>query len=120
MKIDDRPFKNGMPPMHPGESLADDLNELEISEIEMDDYLAVPRGTTAAIVQGQKDVDADFALRLSHFFGTTARFWMNLQNTYDLKIAEKKSGPHILKHVKQLPPVNVPALPGDESPNTQS
>jgi addiction module HigA family antidote len=108
MKIDDRPFKNGMPPMHPGESLADDLNEMEISEIEMDDFLAVPRGTVAAIVEGRKDIDADFALRLSHFFGTTARFWMNLQNTYDLKIAEKKSGPHILKHVKQLPPVEFP------------
>ena len=115
MKIDDRPFKNGMPPMHPGESLADDLNEMEISEIEMDDFLAVPRGTTAAIVQGRKDIDADYALRLSHFFGTTARFWMNLQATYDLKIAEKKSGPHILNHVKQLPPVEVPALSEDGS-----
>jgi addiction module HigA family antidote len=115
MKIDDRPFKNGMPPMHPGESLADDLNEMEISEIEMDDFLAVPRGTTAAIVQGRKDIDADYALRLSHFLGTTARFWMNLQATYDLKIAEKKSGPHILKHVKQLPPVEVPALSEDGS-----
>lgn len=113
MKIDDRPFKNGMPPMHPGESLADDLNEMEISEIEMDGYLAVPRGTTASIVQGKKNIDADYALRLSHFFGTTARFWMNLQVTYDLKIAEKKSGPHILKHVKQLPPVEIPGLPED-------
>ncbi len=113
MKIDDRPFKNGMPPMHPGESLADDLNEMEISEIEMDEFLAVARGTTAAIVQGHKDIDADYALRLSHFFGTTARFWMNLQATYDLKVAEKESGPHILKHVKQLPPVKTPVLPGE-------
>lgn len=119
MKIDDRPFQNGMPPMHPGVSLADELNELEISELEMDDYLAVPRGTTAAIIQGSKDIDADFALRLSHFLGTAARFWMNLQATYDLKIAEKKSGPHILKHVKQLPPVKVPALPGDDSPRPE-
>ena len=118
MKIDDRPFQNGMPPIHPGESLADELNELEISEIEMDDYLAVPRGTVAAIVEGRKGIDAEFALRLSHFFGTGARFWMNLQNTYDLKIAQKKSGPHILKHVKQLPPVEVPGLPEDNSPNT--
>ena len=118
MKIDDRPFQNGMPPIHPGESLEDELNELEISEIEMDDYLAVPRGTTAAIVQGRKDIDADYALRLSHFFGTGARFWMNLQNTYDLKIAEKKSGPHILKHVKQLPPVEIPVLPEDDLPNS--
>ncbi len=119
MKIDDRPFQNGMPPMHPGESLADDLNELEISEIELDDFLAVLRGTTAAIVQGQKNIDADYALRLSHFFGATARFWMNLQVSFDLKVAAKESGPHILKHVKQLPPVKVPALPGDDSPQAE-
>ncbi len=110
MKIDDRPFQNGMPPIHPGETLADELNEMEISEIEMDDYLAVPRGTVAAIVEGSRDIDADFALRLSHFFGAAARFWMNLQTTYDLKVAEKKSGSHILKHVKQLPSVEFPVL----------
>ena len=116
MKIDDRPFQNGMPPMHPGETLADELNELEITEIEMDDYLAVPRGTTAAVVEGRKDIDADYALRLSHFLGAAARFWMNLQVTYDLKIAEATSGPHILKHVKQLPPVKYPVLPEDDLP----
>ena len=109
MKIDDSPIPNGMPPIHPGESLADELNELEISELEMDDFLDVARGTTAAIVQGRKDIDADYALRLSHFFGTSARFWMNLQIAYDLKIAEKKSGPHILKRVKQLPRREIPA-----------
>ena len=114
MKIDDRPFQNGMPPMHPGETLADELNELEITEFEMDDHLAVPRGTTAAVVRGQKDIDADYALRLSHFLGAAARFWMNLQVTYDLKMAEQVSGPHILKRVKQLPPVRVPVLPGDD------
>ena len=108
MKIDDGPFKDGMPPIHPGESLADDLNEMEVSEIEMDDFLSVPCGTVAAIIEGRRDIDADFALRLSRFFGTTARFWMNLQNTCDLKIAEKKSGPHIVKHVKQLPPRPIP------------
>ena len=109
MKRDDSPIKDGMPPIHPGESLADNLNELEVSELEMDDFLAVPRGTTDAIVRGRKDIDADYALRLSHFFGASARFWMNLQITYDLKIAEKKSGPHILKRVKQLPRREIPA-----------
>ena len=108
MQIDDRAFKNGMPPIHPGEILADDLNEMELSEIEMDDFLAVPRGTVEAIVQGRRDIDADFALRLSHFFGGTARIWMTLQATHDLKVAEQESGPHILKHVKQLPPRPIP------------
>ena len=117
MKIDDRSFQNGMPSIHPGESLADELNELEISEIEMDDYLAVPRGTVGAIVKGRRGIDADFALRLSHFFGADARFWMNLQATYDLKVAMQKSGPQIVKYVKQLPPVEVPLLPEDDPPD---
>ncbi len=103
MKIDDRPFKNGMPPTHPGESLADDLNEMEVTPQEFDTLLAVPPGTTAALLGGCRDVDAELALRLSHYFGTTARFWMNLQVSYDLKVAERKMGPKILKEVKPAP-----------------
>ena len=103
MKIDDRPFKNGMPPIHPGESLADDLSEMEVTPQEFDAMLAVAAGTTAAILEGRRDIHAEFALRLSHYFGTTARFWMNLQVSYDLKVAEKKVGPKILKEVKPKP-----------------
>ena len=112
MKIDDRPFKNGMPPMHPGESLADDLNEMEVSPQEFDALLAVPAGTTEAVLAGRRDIDAEFALRLSHYFGGTARFWMDLQNSYDLKIAERKSGPQILREVKPAPK-GLLRVPGD-------
>ena len=104
--------------MHPGETLADELSELEITEAEMDGHLAVPRGTTAAIVEGRRNIDPDYALRLSHFLGSAARFWMNLQVTYDLKVAEKKSGSQILKQVKQLPPVTSPVLPKDDLPSS--
>ena len=103
MKIDDGPFKDGMPPMHPGEFLADDLNEMEVTPQEFDAMLAVPPGTVAAITEGSRDVDAEFALRLSHYFGTTARIWMDLQATHDLKVAEKEVGPKILREVKPKP-----------------
>ena len=103
MLIDDRPIKNGMPPIHPGESLADDLSEMEVSPEEFDIILAVAPGTTRAVLEGSRDIDAEFALRLSHYFGTTARFWMNLQVSYDLKVAEKKVGSKILREVKPKP-----------------
>lgn len=103
MRIDDRPFKNGMPPVHPGEILADELNEMEVTPQEFDAMLAVAPGTVAAIIEGRRDMDAEFALRLSHYFDGTARIWMNLQISYDLKVAEKKVGPKILKEVQPAP-----------------
>ena len=112
MKIDDRPFKNGMPPVHPGESLADDLNEMEVTPQEFDALLAVPIGTTAAILDGRRNMDAEYALRLSHYFGGTARFWMDLQISYDLKVAERRAGPQILKEVKPAPK-GLLRVPGD-------
>ena len=112
MKIDDRPFKNGMAPVHPGESLADDLNEMEVTPQEFDALLAVPPGTTEALLDGRRDMDAEYALRLSHYFGGTARFWIDLQSSYDLKVAEKKVGPKILKEVKPKPKYLL-RIPGD-------
>ena len=112
MKIEDRPFKDGMPPMHPGEFLADDLDEMEVTPEEFDTILAVAPGTVAAFIEGRRDMDAEFALRLSHYFGTTARIWMNLQVTHDLKVAEKKVGPKILKEVKPKPKYLL-RFPGD-------
>jgi addiction module HigA family antidote len=103
MKIDDGPFKDGMPPMHPGGFLADDLSEMEVTSEEFDAMLAVPPGTVDAIIEGRRDMDAEFALRLSHYFGTTARIWMDMQTLHDLKVAEKRVGPNILKEVKPKP-----------------
>ena len=103
MRIDDRPFKNGMPPVHPGEILADDLNEMEVTPQDFDAILAVPEGTVLALIEGRRDMDAELALRLSHYFDGTARIWMNLQVSYDLKVAERKVGPKILKEVKPVP-----------------
>lgn len=103
MKIENGPHKDGMPPMHPGEFLADDLDEMEVTPQEFDTLLAVPDGTVLALVEGRRDMDAEMALRLSHYFGTTARIWMDLQVIHDLKVAERRVGPKILKEVKPKP-----------------
>ena len=71
-----------------------------MSAEELDKLLAVPFGTIDAIVEGRSNINAVLALRLSHYFGTSARVWMDMQNTYDLKVAMRKWGPEIEKHVK--------------------
>ena len=95
------PFKDGMAPIHPGEFIGEDLIELEMSSIDFDAALAVPAGTTAAVVAAHLDITPELALRLSRYLGTTAQLWLNLQASYDLKIAERKHGPAI---AKQVPP----------------
>lgn len=95
--------KNRMPPIHPGEILSEELEAMELSPEELDDSLALPRGTVAAIVGKKRGIDADFALRLSRYLGAGERLWMNLQVSYDLKIAEQKSGELIKKQVRPRP-----------------
>lgn len=93
------PFKNGMPPIHPGEFLADDLAEMAMSPAEFDAALAIPVGTTALLLDGCCDITPELALRLSRYFGTSAEIWMSLQSTHDLKIVKGKHGPAIAKQV---------------------
>lgn len=81
--------------IHPGEHLAEELNELGISASELARKLGVPANRITAILNRQRSISADTALRLAHFFGTSANFWMNLQVIYDLRIAEQKSNPPI-------------------------
>jgi addiction module HigA family antidote len=69
--------------------------------------LKVPTNRVTEILNGQRAVSGDTALRLAHFFGTTPQFWLNLQSLYELRLAEAKSGKAIkklptLKHVEQL------------------
>ena len=100
MRIDNSPFNNGLPPTHPGEHLADDLDIMEMSADDLDKSLAVPPGTIAAILEARNGITPVLALRLSHYFGTSARLWMDLQNTYDLKVAMRRCGPEIEKYVQ--------------------
>jgi addiction module HigA family antidote len=92
--------------IHPGEHLAEELKELNMSAAELARQLDVPtKPCFTEILNGRRDITGDTALRLAHFFGTTAEFCLNLQSLYKLRIAEKKVGKSIdrlptLKHVE--------------------
>jgi len=81
----------GRTAIHPGEHLAEQLEELGMSAAELARQLKVPTNRITAILNGQRAITGDTALRLGHFFGTSAEFWMNLQKLYELRIAEQKS-----------------------------
>ncbi len=85
--------------IHPGEHLAEELKALNMSAAELARQLGVPTNRVTQILNGTRSVTGDTALRLAHFFGTSPQFWLNLQNLYDLRLAQKKAG----KSVKALP-----------------
>ena len=88
-----------MRPIHPGEILKDELVELQLSANKFAEKLHVPTNRITEILNGQRAITADTALRLSAFFGTTAEFWLKLQNAYDLKTTEIKLGKKIKREV---------------------
>jgi len=79
-------------PIHPGEHLAEQLSELGMSAAELGRRLEVPTNRITGILNGRRAVTGDTALRLGHFFGTSADFWLNLQKVYELRVAEKMLG----------------------------
>lgn len=78
--------------IHPGEHLAEQLEALGMSAAGLARQLGVPTNRITAILNGQRSITGDSALRLSHFFGNGAQFWLNLQSLYDLRLAEQKAG----------------------------
>jgi len=82
-------------PIHPGEHLAEELRELGFSAAELARQIAVPINRITGIINGQRGVTADTALRLGHWFGTSPQFWMNLQQMYELRVAELEVGAQI-------------------------
>jgi antitoxin HigA-1 len=86
-------------PIHPGEHLAEELATLKMSAAELARRIKVPTNRVTEILNGQRAITGDTALRLGHFFGTSAQFWLNLQSIYDLRVAEQKIG----KSIKALP-----------------
>lgn len=80
--------KKKLPPVHPGEALQDIMNEAGLSANALALALRVPGNRITAIVNGQRGITADTALRLGRYFGTSAQMWVNLQSTYDLESAE--------------------------------
>ncbi|MGA7413486.1 MAG: HigA family addiction module antitoxin [Bryobacteraceae bacterium] len=90
--------------IHPGEHLAEELKELSMSAAELARNLDVPTNRITGILNGQRAITGDTALRLSHFFGTSPEFWLNLRSLYELRIAQKKFG----KSIKALPRLKHP------------
>src|ERR1700761_9473817 len=93
-------------PIHPGEHLNEELAALQMSAAALARHLQVPTNRVTEILHGKRAITGDTALRLAHFFGTTAEFWLNLQSLYELRIAQKKAGKSIdrlptLKHVEE-------------------
>ena len=85
--------------IHPGEHLAEELQQLGISAAELARQIEVPVNRVTAILNGQRGVTADTALRLGHWFGTSAEYWLNLQKLYELRVAQKEVGGRL----KRLP-----------------
>ena len=94
--------------IHPGEHLAEELKELEMSAAELARQLEVPTNRITEILKGQRAITGDTALRLGHFFGTSPEFWLNLQSLYELRLAERKVGAsiRILPTLKKRAPVD--------------
>lgn len=102
------------PPIHPGEILADELEELGVSPTELSRQIAVPPNRISQIIHGKRAITGDTALRLGHWFQTSAQFWLNLQTSYDLRLAAEAAG----TEVERLPtkPVTKAERPNLRSP----
>jgi len=79
-------------PIHPGEHLAEELQALGLSAAELARQLDVPTNRITAVLNGQRGITADTALRLGHWFGMSAEFWLNLQKIYELRQAQAAIG----------------------------
>ncbi len=101
--------------IHPGEHLAEQLKALDMTAAELGRQLKVPANRITEILNGQRTVTGDTALRLGHFFHTSAQFWLNLQAIYDLRVAERKSG----EAIKALPTLQRPAKKAGSSEHLQ-
>lgn len=85
------------PPIHPGEILADELQEIGVTPTELARQIEVPANRVTQIIHGRRGITGDTALRLGHWFGNSAQFWLNLQSAYDIRIAQEKAGVDIAR-----------------------
>lgn len=89
------------PAIHPGEILAEELDEINVTPTELARQLRVPANRITQIVQGKRAITGDTALRLGHWFGNSAQFWLNLQGAYDIRVANEEAGKEIAKLPKR-------------------
>ena len=103
---------------HPGAVLARELAEIGMSPADFDAALAVPAGATANLLAQRAGITPELALRLSHYFGSTARFWTDLQNAYDLNLAEQKYGAAIAAQITpRIALDDIPVWAGGSKPD---
>ena len=96
--------KNGMRSVHPGEILLEEFMKGSDSPINANTLakgLKVPANRITAIIKGQRGITGDTAVRLAAFFNTTGEFWMNLQKTYELRLAEQALPDKVRRHIEQ-------------------
>ena len=91
--------RNGMRPVHPGEILREELDALDLSANALSKALGVPVNRITMILNGQRGVTADTALRLARYFGTSPQLWLNLQKAWELRRAEIDAGREIAQRV---------------------
>jgi addiction module HigA family antidote len=84
-------------PIHPGEILADELEEVGVTPTALARQIDVPANRISEIIRGRRSITGDTALRLGHWFGTSPQFWLNLQTGYDLRVAADQAGDAIEK-----------------------
>jgi len=89
-------------PIHPGEVLAEELEQLGVSPTELSRQIRVPANRISQIINGKRAITGDTALRLGHWFGTSPRFWMNLQALNDVRAAEQEAGTEIKRRPTRL------------------
>lgn len=89
-----------LPPIHPGDLLADDIAEIGVSISAFARALDVPQSRMAEIIAGKRAITADTALRLEAYFGAGAQMWLDLQAAYDLETARATEGAHITAVVR--------------------
>ena len=81
-----------IPTIHPGEHLAEELKELEMRAAALARQIDVPTNRVSEVLNGQRGITGDMALRPGHFFGTSPEFWLNLQKLYELRVAQANAG----------------------------
>lgn len=99
---------DNLPAVHPGEFLADELSALHMSARKFAEHIDVPPNAITTIINGQRGISAEMALRLGRVFGTGERYWMNLQSLYEAKTARNKLGEKI-DRISPLVPVRAEA-----------
>lgn len=92
---------NNMRPIHPGEHLQEEMKERALSARALADALGVPTNRVTQILNGARAITADTALRLARYFGNSPEFWMNLQQSYELRTARRTAGKRIEREVQK-------------------